>query len=69
MSKEVIKGGLHNLCRTPDRTSFQYQSLDLSNLRMEALTNLISEFTAIRFLDLSHNLITDLAHLQPLVNL
>ena len=37
MSKDLIKGGLHNLTRTPDRQSFQYQSLDLSSVRIDAL--------------------------------
>ena len=34
MTKEVIKNGLHSLVRTPDRSSFQFQSLDLSNIRL-----------------------------------
>lgn len=69
MSKDLIKGGLHNLCRTPDRQSFQFQSLDLSSVRIDALNVSLAEYTAIRFLDLSNNLLVDLQHLVPLVNL
>lgn len=69
MSKDLIKGGLHGLTRTPDRQSFQYQSLDLSSVRIDALNASLAEYTAIRFLDISNNLLVDLQHLAPLVNL